>query len=110
MFRNILISLVILLVLADWTIAADKIVYLGDTAPLPADDGALVAIFEFKVETEHRLAVFLEGGPVFVGNSSIFDCLPDCLFGEANENEVEEVISTPLENHLGQLNAESVVA
>ena len=54
MLRNMLISLVILLVLADWAIA-DTIVYLGDTAPLPAQDAALVAIFEelgFDIE-EH---------------------------------------------------------
>ncbi len=77
MRSHLLVSLVMLLALVSLTLAADKIVYLGDTAPLPFDDMAFVAILEemgFEVEghsDEEKQPVDTEGAVlVFVSRST----------------------------------------
>ena len=71
------VSLVMLLVLVSLTLAADKIVYLGDTAPLPFEDMAFATILEemgFEVEghaDEEAQPVDTEGAVlVFVSRST----------------------------------------
>lgn len=120
MLRNMLISLVILLVLADWAIA-DTIVYLGDTAPLPAQDAALVAIFEelgFDIEehadeekqpvdTAGAVLVFISRSvssvnvlgaynkhsiPVVVAESHMWDDMHFATDGTFIENNTQDII------------------
>lgn len=115
------LSLVMLLLLVNWAIAADKIIYLGDTAPLPFDDMALVAILEemgFEVEghadeekqpvdTKGAVLVFISRSvnspnvldaynkhsiPVVVAESHVWDDMQCATDGTFIENNIQSII------------------
>lgn len=115
------LSLVMLLVLASLTLAADKIVFLSDTAPLPDDDMVFATIIEemgFEIEghsdeegqpvdTEGAVLVFVSRStssgkigsnyndqtiPVIVAESHAWDDMKCATDGTFIENNVQSII------------------